>query len=107
METYENHDYTLTYQKKIVANISIDSLSSKAPVYNRDWIKTKLPEKKVDIKILKKIKIEDALIKILSSCNHSNKNWITEQYDQLVMGDTIQRSGSDSAILKFMKKKKR
>ncbi|MDC1096400.1 phosphoribosylformylglycinamidine synthase subunit PurL [Pelagibacteraceae bacterium] len=105
-KTTDTKKLSLTYQKKIVANISIDSLSSKAPVYNRNWTKTKLPEKKVDIKILKKIKIEDALIKILSSCNHSNKNWITEQYDQLVMGDTIQRSGSDSAILKIHEKEK-
>ena len=66
----------------------------------------KLPEKRIDIKNLKKIKIEDALIKILSSPNHSNKSWITNQYDQMVMCDTIQRSGSDAAIIRIHNKDK-
>ena len=46
-------------------------------------------KKKLNLKDLKKIKIEDALIKILSSPNHSNKSWITNQYDQSVMCDTL------------------
>ena len=56
---------------------------------------------KIDLKDLKKIKIEEALIKILSSPNHSNKNWITNQYDQMVMCDTVQKSGSDAAIIRI------
>ena len=42
----------------------------------------------------------------MSSCNQSNKNWVTEQYDQMVMGDTLQRSGSDSALIKIHNKDK-
>ena len=53
--------------------------------------KKRLPKSKIDIKKLKKLKLEDALIKILSSPNHSNKNWITNQYDQMVMCDTAQK----------------
>ena len=89
-----------------MADIPIDFLSSKAPVYERKWIKKKLPEKKIKIEDLKKVKIEDSLIKILSSPNHSNKNWITQQYDQMVMCDTLQRSGSDAAIIKIHNKDK-
>ena len=46
------------------------------------------------------------MIKILSSPNHSNKTWITDQYDQMVMGDTVQRSGADAAIIKIHNKDK-
>ena len=63
-------------------------------------------KKKVDLKKLKKIKIEDALIKILSSPNHSNKSWITSQYDQAVMNDTALKSGSDAAIIRIHNKDK-
>ena len=66
----------------------------------------KLSKNKTDLKKLKKIKLEDALIKILSSPNHSNKNWITEQYDQMVMCDTVQKSGSDAAIIRIHNKEK-
>ena len=69
-------------------------------------VKKKISKKKLDLKKLKKIKIEDALIKILSSPNHSNKSWITNQYDQMVMCDTAQKSGSDAAIIRIHNKNK-
>ena len=43
---------------------------------------------------------------LISSPNHSNKQWVTEQYDQMVMGDTIERSGADAAIVKIHQKDK-
>ena len=46
------------------------------------------------------------MIKILSSPNHSNKSWITDQYDQSVMCDTVQKSGSDAAIIRIHNKDK-
>ena len=69
-------------------------------------LKKNIQKKKINLKDLKKIKIEDALIKILSSPNHSNKSWITNQYDQSVMCDTVQKSGSDAAILRIHNKDK-
>ena len=69
-------------------------------------IENGLKKSKVNLKDLKKIKIEDALVKILSSPNHSNKSWITNQYDQSVMCDTAQKSGSDAAIVRIHNKDK-
>ena len=94
------------YNDKIKGEIPIDALASKAPIYDRKWVKKKLPKEKIDFKKLKKICIEDALIKILSSPNHSNKDWITRQYDQMVMNDTAQKSGSDAAVIRIHGTKK-
>ena len=105
-KTTDTKKLILKFDNEKVADIPIDFLSSKAPVYKRKWVKKKLPEKKINIEDLKKIKIEESLIKILSSPNHSNKNWITQQYDQMVMCDTLQRSGSDAAIIKIHNKDK-
>ncbi len=66
-------------------------------------LKKKPIKDKINLKDLNKIKIEDALIRILSSPNHSNKSWVTNQYDQSVMCDTIQKSGSDAAIIRIHK----
>jgi len=96
----------LNYNNKKVADIPIETLVNKAPQYDRKWTKSKLSKKQIKIKDLKKIKIEDALIKILSSPNHSSKNWITDQYDQVVMCDTIQKSGGDSAVVRIHNKDK-
>jgi phosphoribosylformylglycinamidine synthase len=105
-KTTNTNNLTLKFEDKIVGEISISALASKAPIYERKWIKTKLPEKQTQIKDLKKIKLEDALLKILSSPNQSNKSWVTEQFDQMVMTDTIQRSGSDASIIRIHKKEK-
>ena len=105
-KTTNTNNLTLKFEKEIVGEIPIDALATKAPMYDRKWIKTKLPEKKLQIKDLKKITLEDALLKILSSPNQSNKSWITNQFDQMVMTDTVQRSGSDAAIIRIHKKEK-
>jgi phosphoribosylformylglycinamidine synthase II len=105
-KTTDTNKLTLKYNGQNVGEIPIDALATKAPIYDRKWVKKKLPIKKIDIKNIKKIKIEDALIKILSSPNHSNKKWITNQYDQMVMCDTIQKSGSDAAVIKIHGKNK-
>ena len=105
-KTTNTNNLTLKYNNKVEGEIPIDALATKAPVYDRKWVKKKLPNKKIDFKKLKKIKIEDALLKILSSANHSNKNWITSQYDQMVMCDTAQKSGSDAAIVRIHGKDK-
>ena len=105
-KTTDSKNLTLKFNNKIEGQIPIEALASKAPIYDRKWVKKKLPNNKINLKKLKKIKIEDALIKILSSPNHSNKNWITSQYDQMVMCDTVQKSGSDAAIIRIHNKDK-
>ncbi len=105
-KTTESKNLLLKYKADIVASIPIDALSSKAPLYDRKWNKKKLNKNKINIKDLKKIKFDEAFNKILSSPNHSNKNWITNQYDQMVMGDTIERSGSNAAVVKIHNKDK-
>jgi phosphoribosylformylglycinamidine synthase subunit PurL len=105
-KTTDTNNLTLQFNKEIIGEIPIDALASKAPLYDRKWTKAKLPEKKIKTKDLNKIKLEDALVKILSSPNQSNKTWVTEQFDQMVMTDTTQRSGSDAAIIRIHKKEK-
>ena len=105
-KTTSTNNLTLKFKEQIVAEIPIDALATKAPVYDRKWTKTKLPEKKIKIKDLKKIKLQEAFLRIIASPNQSNKSWITDQFDQMVMGDTAQRSGSDAAIVRIHKKEK-
>jgi len=105
-KTTNTNNLTLKYNNEIVGELSIDALASNAPLYNRKWTKTKLPEKKINIKELKTIKLEDAFLKILSAPNQSNKSWVTNQFDQMVMCDTVEKSGSDAAIIRIHNKEK-
>jgi len=105
-KTTKTKKLTLKFNKVIEGEIPIDALASKAPVYDRKLLRKKSSNSKIDIKKFGKIKIEDALIRILSSPNHSSKNWVTEQYDQMVMCDTAKKSGSDAAIIRIHNKDK-
>ena len=105
-KTTNTKNLTLKYDDKVVGNIPIDALATKAPIYERKWTTKKLSKETIDLKKLNKIGVEDALVKILSCPNHSNKSWVTNQYDQMVMCDTAQKSGSDAAIIRIHNKNK-
>ncbi len=105
-KTTNTNKLTLKYQNKIKGEIPIDALATKAPIYDRKWTKKKLTKKKINFKSLKKTSVKESLIKILSSANQSNKSWITNQYDQMVMCDTAQKSGGDAAIIRIHNKSK-
>ena len=40
-KTTNTNNLTLKFNDKIVGEIPIDALASKAPIYNREWIKKK------------------------------------------------------------------
>ena len=104
-KTTSSNKLILKYDNKTVADIPINALSTDAPIYQRKWEKTKLVKNK-KLNNIKKGNFKESLLKILTSPNHSNKKWITQQYDQMVMGDTILRSGSDAAVIKIHQKNK-
>jgi len=95
------------FDKKKVVDIPIDLLAENAPLYDRNWKKTKLPQKiNFQKENFKSLKILDCLKKILSSPNVSDKEWIWKQYDHTVMGDTIQKPGGDAGVVRIHGSKK-
>jgi len=105
-KTTNSKKLVLNFDDKEVANLPLSALSTDVPMYDRKWKKNKILKKKKHLKILKNIKIEDAFKIILKSPNNSEKSWVWEQYDQTVMGDTIQKSGGDSAVVRIHGKNK-
>jgi len=70
-------------------------------MYDRKWKKAKLPKKnKIKKETYSNLKIKDVLKKILSNPNVCSKKWIWEQYDHTVMGDTIQKPGGNSGVVR-------
>ena len=105
-KTTDSKKLVLNYKEEKVADLPLEALSSKAPIYDRKWQKHKLPQKMRNFKKLNKIKIEDALKKILAHHNVSNKEWIWQQYDHTVMCDTVQKPGGDAAVVRVHGKNK-
>ncbi len=84
-----------------VADIPLNLLSENAPMYDRKWKKNKLPQKiKFKKQLFKSLKLSDCLKKLLMHPNICDKEWIWEQYDHTVMGDTIQKPGGDAGVVR-------
>ena len=96
----------LEFNKKNVCSIPIHSLGDNAPKYKRDFITYSYPKAINHESDIEKLDIKDSLIKILSHHNYSNKSWVWEQYDHMVMTDTIQKPGGDSAVVRYHGKNK-
>ena len=100
-KTTNSKNIEIYYEKKKYADIPVTYLTENAPMYERKWKKRKLPQKiKFEKNLFKALKIIDCLKKILSHPNVCDKKWIWEQYDHTVMGDTIQKPGGDSGVVR-------
>jgi phosphoribosylformylglycinamidine synthase subunit PurL len=105
-KTTDTKHLTLKFDKNEVANLPLSSLSTDAPIYDRKWKKfTNLQELNIP-KNLKNFSILESLKSILKSPNNSDKSWVWQQYDHTVMGDTIQKPGGDSGVVRIHKTNK-
>ena len=85
---------------EIVADLPIAPLADAAPMYDRPWEPTKPPA----IVAADEVDCDDpmaALATLMGSPDLASKAWIWQQYDHMVMGDTVQRPGGDAAIVRI------
>ena len=106
-KTTSSKKIELIFDNNKVAEIPIDFLAENAPVYDRKWKKTKLPQRlKFNKDELKSLKLSDCLKKMLANPNICEKKWIWNQYDHTVMGDTIQKPGGNAGVVRVHETKK-
>lgn len=83
------------------ADIPVDPLVENAPEYDRPWERT--PEApRIQAKELSPPKdLADVLLKLVSTPDTASKRWVWEQYDHMVMADTVAGPGGDSAVVRI------
>ncbi len=84
----------------IEAEIPLGPLVAEAPLYDRP-IATPTPPRALEPA---DVPARDAIeaLKVLLGCpDLASKRWIWEQYDHLVMGQTVQRPGGDAAVVRL------
>ncbi len=83
-----------------VADIPLRPLVDAAPLYERPWVPTP-PRAAVDpASVPAPADHLEALRRLLGSPDLCSKRWVWEQYDHLVMGQTVQRPGGDAAVVR-------
>jgi phosphoribosylformylglycinamidine synthase subunit PurL len=82
------------------AEIPVEPLVTTAPVYERPWRRLD-PQPEIDPASLPDRDPFDCLRRLLASPTLASKRWIWEQFDHLVMGNTVKRPGGDAAVVRI------
>ena len=99
MQTYDSHE---TINVGWGEDLPIKELGDEAPLYNRPFTETpKRPVIKAsDVK--PPMSVADALEKLIGAPDLCSKRWVWEQYDHVILGNTVQRPGGDAAVVRVM-----
>ena len=97
----DSKNLTLKYDNKTVCDIPISALADEAPKYKRKWVEIKKPECTDLEKKLDNINLEQMIKNLLSHPNQADKSWVWEQYDHMVMCDTVEFPGGDAAVIRI------
>ncbi|MFZ4126071.1 MAG: phosphoribosylformylglycinamidine synthase subunit PurL, partial [Rickettsiales bacterium] len=87
-----------------VCDIPVAPLSDAAPVYDRPYVMT--PQRPALGEVKAPADVGQALAQLMACPDIASKRWIWQQYDHMVMNDTIARPGGDAAIVRVHGTKK-
>ncbi len=97
-ETIAEDRFLVFHGNVIVADLPLSKLSSEAPEYDRPWVVPPAPKPLASIPPVDPI---EALKALLASPNYARKHWVWEQYDTMVMADTVRPPGQGAGIVRI------
>jgi phosphoribosylformylglycinamidine synthase subunit PurL len=96
----------ITHNGNVEADLPVPVLANSAPMYERPWIEPKKPAKILPEWVPAPSSILGTLKELMGGPHLSSRRWIWEQYDHMVMGDTIGRPGGDAGVVRVHGTKK-
>jgi phosphoribosylformylglycinamidine synthase II len=99
-ETTSARRFVVRHGGSVMADLPIKELGDEAPVYHRPFAE---PPKLAIIDpatVKPPMPIADALEKLVGSPDLCSKRWVWEQYDHVILGNTVQRPGGDAAVVR-------
>lgn len=93
--------FVVKYQGAVKADLPIKELGDAAPLYDRPYVP--MPKKrKLDAAALQApVSHAEALLRLIKSPDLCSKRWVYEQYDHLILGNTVQPPGGDAAVIRI------
>ncbi|MCW1933415.1 phosphoribosylformylglycinamidine synthase subunit PurL [Pararhodobacter zhoushanensis] len=96
-ETIPEDRFLILHGNDIKADLPLSKLSSEAPEYDRPWVPTPAA---ADMEPVPQVDPIDALKALIGSPNYAHKSWVWEQYDHMVMGDTVRVPGLGAGVIR-------
>ncbi len=96
-ETIPEDRFLILHGNEIKADLPLSKLSSSAPEYDRPWVETPAAAPLGDVPAIGAIAGLRALI---GSPSYAQKAWVYEQYDSMVMADTVVAPGAGAGVVR-------
>jgi phosphoribosylformylglycinamidine synthase len=98
-KTTDTGRIVLRKEGRIDCDLPLGALADEAPVYHRPYSPT--PAQAPLGALNHTADVAAALVQLMGSPDLASRRWIWEQYDHMVMADTIQRPGGDSGVVRI------
>ncbi|MFL5096262.1 MAG: phosphoribosylformylglycinamidine synthase subunit PurL [Xanthobacteraceae bacterium] len=97
-ETTPSKRFLVRHGGDVMADLPIKELGDEAPVYCRPFVET--PKQPAIRNVTPPLPIADALEELIGTPDLCSKRWVWEQYDHIILGNTVQRPGGDAAVVR-------
>ena len=99
-ETTPTKRFIVRHGGEVMADLPIKELGDEAPVYDRPHVETPKPPVLKAADVTPPIATAEALLRLIGSPDLCSKRWVWEQYDHVILGNTVQRPGGDAAVVR-------
>ncbi|HVX91930.1 MAG TPA: phosphoribosylformylglycinamidine synthase subunit PurL [Xanthobacteraceae bacterium] len=99
-ETNPSKRFVVRHGGDVMADLPIKELGDEAPVYDRPF-RFAAPRPRVEAaEVAPPTGLADALEKLIGCPDLCSRRWVWEQYDHVILGNTVQRPGGDAAVVR-------
>jgi phosphoribosylformylglycinamidine synthase len=99
-ETTGTLRFIVKHKGEVKADLPIKELGDAAPLYDRPHAAPAKPQPIDAATIAAPIGHAEALLRLIATPDLCSKRWISEQYDHLILGNTVQPPGGDAAVIR-------
>lgn len=100
-KTTDTLRFVVKHEGVTKADLPIKELGDEAPLYDRPFVEA-LKKPIITAQAIKPpCSDRAALLKLISTPNLCSKRWVWEQYDHLILGNSIRQPGGDAAIIRI------
>jgi phosphoribosylformylglycinamidine synthase len=99
-ETTPGKRFIVRHGGAVMADLPIKELGDEAPLYDRPHMSTPRQPIVKAADVTPPMPLADALLRLIGSPDLCSKRWVWEQYDHVILGNTVQRPGGDAAVVR-------
>jgi phosphoribosylformylglycinamidine synthase II len=92
--------FVVKHHGDVMVDLPIKELGDEAPLYDRPHVATQSKPVIEPETVKPPLSNRDALLKLLATPDLASKRWVYEQYDSIILGNTVQRPGGDAAVIR-------